>query len=320
MNAAIKKRIRKTKDANVRDRLRLVGDMQEGMSITGAAKKLGMSQPWGSKWWAHYKSEGFDGLEDRPRSGRPPRVARDRIDGAVTHSTTWTSDGLLDHIEETGVRYCLGYGGILLRKRGYSLKVAVKRHVRRAPLEEIGTFQRNIRRRIRRCQRKGMPVLVQDEAIFVADARPGRVYTPPGIRAVCNVSGTHDRTVVYGVLGLDGEQLFGQYDKFNGDTFAEFLKEAKKEFGRALMMVRRAPQHRAGIVGKTLRGMTGIRLAFLPAASPELSAVEEYRRQSKKDLLKVSYVTMGKLRQTIDEYSANKTFGLDILKYLTRSL
>ena len=115
MNTAIKKRIRKTKDANVRDRLRLVGDVQECMSITGAAKKLGMSQPWGSKWWARYKSEGFDGLEDRPRSGRLPKVAKDRIDGAVTHSATWTSDGLLDHIEkETGVRYCPGYGGIPL--------------------------------------------------------------------------------------------------------------------------------------------------------------------------------------------------------------
>ena len=68
-------------------------------------------------------------------------MARDKIDGAVTQSTTWTSDGLLDHIErETGVRYCPGYGGILLEWRGYSLKVAVKRHVRRAPLEEIETF------------------------------------------------------------------------------------------------------------------------------------------------------------------------------------
>ena len=125
---------------------------------------------------------------------------------------------------------------------------------------------------------------------------------------------------MYGVLGLDGEQFFRQYDKFNGDTFAEFLKEVKKEFERALMMVRRAPQHRAGIVGKTLRRMAGIRLAFLPVASPELSAVEECWRQSKRDLLKVSYVTLGRLRQTIDEYFASKTFGLDILGYLTRSL
>ena len=126
---------------------------------------------------------------------------------------------------------------------------------------------------------------------------------------------------MYGVLGLDDEQLFRQYDKFNGDTFAEFLKEVKKEFRRAFMIVDRAPQHRASVVAKTRRRITGIRLAFLPTASPELSAVEECWRQSKKDLLRVtSYVSLGRLRQTIDEYFANKTFGLDILKYLTRSL
>ncbi len=80
------------------------------------------------------------------------------------------------------MRYCPGYGGILLEWRGCSLKVAVKWHVSRAPLADIKKFQKNIRRRIKRCQKKGMPVLVQDEAVFVADARPGRVYTPRGIR------------------------------------------------------------------------------------------------------------------------------------------
>ncbi len=176
-----------------------------------------------------------------------------------------------------------------------------------------------MRRRIKRCQTKGIPVLVQDEAVFVVDAQPGRVYAPPGIRAVCYVSGTHDRTIVYGMLGLDGEQFFRQCDKFNGNTFAEYIKEIK-EFERTLVIVDRAPQHRASIVGKTLRGMTGIRLAFLPTATPELSAVEECWRQSKRDLLKASYVTMGRLRQTIDDYFAGRTFGLDVFKYLTRSL
>ena len=71
---------------------------------------------------------------------------------------------------------------------------------------------------------KGIHVLVQDEVIFVADASPGQVYTSPGIRAVCRVSGTHDRTMVYGVLDLDGEQIFRQYGKFNGDAFAGFIK------------------------------------------------------------------------------------------------
>lgn len=68
-------------------------------------------------------------------------MAKDRIDGAVTQSTTWTLVGLLDHTErETVVRYCPEYGGILLRKRGCALRAAVKRHVRRAPLEDIETF------------------------------------------------------------------------------------------------------------------------------------------------------------------------------------
>ena len=50
VSAAIKKRIRKTKGASVRYRLRLVGDVQDGLTVAEAAKKLGMSKPWGSKW------------------------------------------------------------------------------------------------------------------------------------------------------------------------------------------------------------------------------------------------------------------------------
>ena len=63
MNTAIRKRVRKTKDANVRDHLRLVGDMQDGLTVTAAAN-LGMSST-GAPSWARYQSEGFDGLEDR---------------------------------------------------------------------------------------------------------------------------------------------------------------------------------------------------------------------------------------------------------------
>ena len=151
-------------------------------------------------------------------------MARDEIDGAVTRSISWTSDGLLDHIEKTGVWYCPGYGGILLRKLGYSLKVAVKQHVRRVLLEEMGKFQEEHPAQDQAVPEEGHARAGAGRAIFVSNARPGRVYTPPGIRAVCHISGTHDRTVVYGVLGLDGEQLFRQYDKFNGDTFAEYVK------------------------------------------------------------------------------------------------
>ena len=43
----------------MRDRLRLVGDMLDGVSATEAAGKMGMSQAWGSKWWNRFKSNCF---------------------------------------------------------------------------------------------------------------------------------------------------------------------------------------------------------------------------------------------------------------------
>ena len=61
-----------------------------------------------------YKPEGFEELEDCPRNDRRLKVTRDKIDGLVTQSIIWTLDDFLDHIVETEVRHCLGYGGILL--------------------------------------------------------------------------------------------------------------------------------------------------------------------------------------------------------------
>ena len=57
-------------------------------------------------------------------------------------------------------------------------------------------------------------------------ARVGCTRPPEYVQSA--TSRTYDRTIVYGVLGLDGEQIFRQYDKFNGDT-AVYLKEVKNE-------------------------------------------------------------------------------------------
>ena len=305
MNTAILKRIRKTKDANERDRLRFVGHVEGGMGITAAAALPSMSQAWGSKWWKRYKSEWFYGLKDRPRSGRPPLVARKQLDEIreeISKTPAWTSEPVLElTYEKTGMQYCVGYGGILLRKWGYTMKTPVKQHANRAPMDEIIKFQKNIAARIKRYVKKGIPVFVQDEAIYIADAKPRRVYTLPGVRAVTFVTGTHAKTIVFGMVGLAGKQLFCQYDKFDGEHFAEFLREVKKRYDKALIIVDRAPQHRANIVKKTLRKLCGIRLAFLPRATPELSAAEECWRQSKPDLLGMPYITIGKLHDAVTE-------------------
>lgn len=47
-------------------------------------------------------------------------------------------------------------------------------------------------------------------------------------RPIVKVTGSHQRTCVFGALSMDGKQLFRQYDEFNASTFLAYLKELKE--------------------------------------------------------------------------------------------
>ncbi|MGB8934571.1 MAG: hypothetical protein WCC17_05645, partial [Candidatus Nitrosopolaris sp.] len=42
-----------------------------------------------------------------------------------------------------------------------------------------------------------------------------RMWTPEGIRPIVTVTGSHQRTCVFGTITIDGKQIFRQYDVFN---------------------------------------------------------------------------------------------------------
>ena len=74
-------KIRKTeKDPQVRDKILLnVLVKRDGMSVTGAARLLGMAPSWGVKWHNRYLKEGITGLQTRTRLGRPPRISGEAL-------------------------------------------------------------------------------------------------------------------------------------------------------------------------------------------------------------------------------------------------
>ncbi len=59
------------------------------------------------------------------------------------------------------------------------------------------------------------------------------------------VTGSHDKTIVYGVLSLDGKQLFRQYERFDSHSFIVYLEEVRKKFKKFVIFVDRATQHRS---------------------------------------------------------------------------
>ena len=103
-----------------------------------------------------------------------------------------------------------------------------------------------------------------------------RGYTRSGIRASYVYTGSHSKTIVFGLITTDGRSMFRQYDKFDMHAFARFLRTAVRKFGKICIILDKAPQHRAKMIRRLVEMTDGLTLKFLPAATPEISAIEPY--------------------------------------------
>ena len=162
---------------------------------------------------------------------------------------------------------------------------------------------------------------MQDESIFVHDVIVRRkLWLPKGVRPVATMTGSHQRTCVFGTLTMEGKQLFRQYDVFNQHSFLDYLKQVRKGLGKVIMFADRARQHRSKKVLEYLEeNKDAVRTVYLPKGSPEFNAVEECWRQGKCDLLVSKYYSrFTDLKSTISKYYRTVRFNLDIVKYLLR--
>jgi transposase len=147
------------------------------------------------------------------------------------------------------------------------------------------------------------------------------MWTRKGMRPVVTITGSHQKTCVFGVLSINGIQFFRQYSTFDQDTFLQYLKELQRKFRKLILFLDRAAQHyRSNKVRKHLEeNKNVIRVEYLPKGSPEFNAVEECWREGKDDLLVSRYYPkFQNLKKTIAEYYRTKRFRLNITNYLLR--
>ncbi len=145
---------------------------------------------------------------------------------------------------------------------------------------------------------------------------------PKGIRPIVTITGSHQRTCVFGTLTMEGKQLFRQYDIFNQNTFLDYLKQVIKSLGKVILVTDRARQHLSKKVQEYLKeNNDSIRIIYLPKGSPEFNAVEECWRQGKHDLLVSKYYPKFiDLKSSVSKYYRTRRFNLDIVKYLSRKV
>ena len=133
----------KETDADVKERILLVRrvriDDQEASKV--AEGELHRSRWWAYKWLDRFDKQGIEGLNDQPRSGRPPLISQKKMihirQELSKNKSGWQAKQVMDIIyKKTGVRYHEVHIYRLLHKWGFSAKVPQKRFVNAASEEE----------------------------------------------------------------------------------------------------------------------------------------------------------------------------------------
>jgi transposase len=125
--AELARRLRaRTTERREYERLRMVEAVADGLTVPQAARALGLHHQTVRKVVKRFRAEGFAGLADRPRAGRPPRLTaadlaalEERLDAdATSGARIWTlgqaAGGLA---EERGVAISPGHLGEVLQRR-----------------------------------------------------------------------------------------------------------------------------------------------------------------------------------------------------------
>jgi putative transposase len=130
--AELDRRLRaRTTERREYERLRMVRAVADGLTVPAAARALGCHHQTVRQAVKRFRAEGFAGLADRPRAGRPPTVAAADLDAlaarldedAATGARTWTLGQAAGWLAEArGVAVTPGHLGELLARRDFRWK------------------------------------------------------------------------------------------------------------------------------------------------------------------------------------------------------
>ena len=138
------------------------------------------------------------------------------------------------------------------------------------------------------------------------------------------VTGSHKHSCLFGAINMEGKQLFRHYDKFNGDTFLDFLRIIRHKFPRCHVFMDKAYHRITGqgeVRGYFDRHKDTLIPAYLPTASPEFMVMEEVWNMAKRDILVLKYYpSFSNFISRVSCYFRTKRFNLDMRNYLLRDV
>jgi transposase len=250
-----------------------------GIDFPVAAKLAGVDVRTLQRWVGAFNKQGIDGLIERPRSGRPRKIAKDKapqVVDLVEHPEKaghahWTGRKLHGHLRRE-FDLEIGYSTLMrfLREQRFRLKVPQPWPDRQDP-------------QLREAFCRKLKALAEDEAVELwfgdetgieGDPRPRRRFIKVGEKGRVTKNGDHLRMNVCGIVNpRTGRVFLAEFSHSDTDVFQAFLDEANRhlEFGRErqVLILDNASWHKAARLS-----WGRFEPLYLPPYSPDLNPIE----------------------------------------------
>lgn len=293
------------------ERARIVLGSADRKSSYELAEELNLSRPTIQRWLDRYEAEGIEGLEDRPRSGRPRTKVTPEVVDEVVEMTTQEDPPQGTHwstrimAEETGLHP--SQVARIWRTHGLKPHLVKTFKLSRDPL-----FLEKLRDVV------GLYVAPPERAIVFAFDEKSQIQaldrTQPGLPLKKGRAGTmtHDykrygTTTLFAALDVaSGEVIHECLPRHRHQEFLRFLRKVERETDPELdihFILDNYATHKHAKVQAWLERHPRVHFHFIPTSSSWLNLVERlFSELTERQLRRLAVTSVADLEAAIREY------------------
>ena len=278
------KMYKKNGDVNMVIRLKVLIAYLSNKPINKISNYFDVSEKTIRRWIKEYEKNDIDGLINKPKSGRQPKLDESQLSelrSVITEDQerVWVARHIYQLIVSLfSILYSVKYLPELLKKIDLSFHKAVHYLVKKNEEKRSAWIKEKLPAIYAEHIKEGWRIFFQDEVGFQTEGTLAYSWGPKGKKIIVNNYGRHGRVNLMGVYEVGSGEFFYKTTFLRGNAlrFKRFLCCLKRKFrtDKILIIADNASFHKAKWFTKWWQGLDWLRIEFLPAYSPDFNPIE----------------------------------------------
>ena len=273
-------------------------------------------------WYKQFVKNGPDGLDDKPRSGRPPKLKNHKLDEYLQEPGLVFPMTLAARIKDKeGVSYTQSGMRKILRARQYSPKVPMPVYVNRAPISEVKAWQEETEYWVSCLKKDRFMLYVMDQTTVILDHVDKRgPWSPVGERVYTAYHGKHHRVMVCGAFSTGAEPVFSLTDQFRTPEAFEFITDLARHRKVGVVMDKAGVHTSNKLKTFIEQNPHRIRVREFPTGWPELNASEfVWNTLKSQPFVHAEYSSIDQRIDSIENFLNTYKFNVNVEQHLFKT-